>query len=306
MDKELQQLQAPKRLNETKQLSYNTIQVKIAQRKKRKNLHYYSVVVAAAILFILLTTSFFNNTELVNEKTATSPLTIEKGYVTINESIVDLTYMTKWYYFDKNKVDEYDLATIQPFITKLYASNVKLEQLPQTLDEQLLLVMSDGRVAQLAVFSDFTNDQYTLVDVNTKQALMITIDEAMDISLKIFNDNDKSLMAIVELFFYILLVILYVNTVLKISPKKKEKLELKRKRYFFFVGIGTYIVYTFVNGLSLYYFNSHNGVFIASVMASLLLLKTLIEYYNGRFNRSILEVPILFLVVLLFTFVKFL
>ncbi len=81
MDKELQQLQAPKRSNETKQLSYNTIQVKIEKRKKRKNVHYYSVVVAAAILFILLTTSFFNNTELVNEKTATSPLTIEKGYV---------------------------------------------------------------------------------------------------------------------------------------------------------------------------------------------------------------------------------
>ena len=306
MDKELQQLQAPKRLNETKQLSYNTIQVKIAQRKKRKNLHYYSVVVAAAILFILLTTSFFNNTELVNEQTATGPLTIEKSYVTINESIVDLTYMTKWYYFDKNKVDEYDLATIQPFITKLYASNVKLEQLPQTPDEQLLLVMSDGQVAQLAVFSDFNNDQYTLVDVNTKQALMITIDEAMDISLKIFNDNDKSLMAIVELFFYILLVILYVNTVLKISPKKKEKLELKRKRYFFFVGIGTYIVYTFVSGLSLYYFNSYNGLFIASVMTSLLLVKTLIEYYNGRFDRSILEVPIFFIFILLFTFVKFL
>lgn len=306
MDKELQQLQAPKRLNETKQLSYNTIQVKIAQRKKRKNLHYYSVVVAAAILFILLTTSFFNNTELVNEKTATSPLTIEKGYVTINESIVDLTYMTKWYYFDKNKVDEYDLATIQPFITKLYASNVKLEQLPQTPDEQLLLVMSDGRVAQLAVLNDQVNNQYVLVDVNTKQALTITIDEARDIHFMIFDYNHKSLMAIVELFFYILLVILYVNTVLKISPKKKEKLELKRKRYFFFVGIGTYIVYTFVNGLSLYYFNSYNGLFIASVMTSLLLVKTLIEYYNGRFDRSILEVPIFFIFILLFTFVKFL
>ena len=306
MDKELQQLQAPKRLNETKQLSYNTIQVKIAQRKKRKNVHYYSVVVAAAILFILLTTSFFNNTELVNEKTATSPLTIEKGYVTINESIVDLTYMTKWYYFDKNKVNDHDLAIIQPFITKLYASNVKLEQLPQTPDEQLLLVMSDGQVAQLAVFSDFTNDQYTLVDVNTKQALMITIDEAMDISLKIFNDNDKSLIAIVELFFIILLVIMYVNIVLKISPKKKEKLELKTAKYYFLVGIGTYIVYTFVNGLSLYYFHSYNGLFIASVMTSLLLVKTLIEYYNGRFDRSILEVPIFFIFILLFTFVKFL
>ena len=255
---------------------------------------------------MLLTTSFFNNTELVNEKTATSSLTIEKGYVTINESIVDLTYMTKWYYFDKNKVDEYDLATIQPFITKLYASNVKLEQLPQTPDEQLLLVMSDGQVAQLAVFSDFTNDQYTLVDVNTKQALIITIDEAKDIELILFNLSSKSLSVNAELFFMILLLILYVMIVLKISPKKKEKLELKRKRYFFFVGIGTYIVYTFVNGLSLYYFNSYNGLFIASVMASLLLAKTLIEYYNGRFDRSILEVPIFFIFILLFTFVKFL
>ncbi len=213
---------------------------------------------------------------------------------TINESIVDLTYMTKWYYFDKNKVNEQDLAIIQPFITKLYASNVKLEQLPQTPDEQLLLVMSDGRVAQLAVFNDHTNDQYTLVDVNTKQALMITIDEAWTFSFMIFNYNDKSLMAIVELFFNILLVIMYVNIVLKISPKKKEKLELKRKRYFFFVGIGTYIVYTFVNGLSLYYFHSYNGLFIASVMTSLLLVKTLIEYYNGRFDRSIFEVPDIF------------
>ena len=306
MDKELQQLQAPKRLNETKQLSYNTIQVKIAQRKKRKNLHYYSVVVAAAILFILLTTSFFNNTELVNEQTATSPLTIEKSYVTINESIVDLTYMTKWYYFDKNKVNEQDLAIIQPFITKLYASNVKLEQLPQTPYEQLLLVMSDGRVAQLAVLNDQVNNQYVLVDVNTKQALTITIDEARDIHFMIFDYNHKSLMAIVELFFYILLVILYVNTVLKISPKKKEKLELKKRRYFFFVSLVTCIVYTFVNGLSLYYFNSYNGLFIASVMTSLLLVKTLIEYYNGRFDRSILEVPIFFIFILLFTFVKFL
>ena len=306
MNKELQQLQAPKRSNETKQLSYNTIRVKIEQRKKRKNVHYYSVLAAAAILFILLATSFFNNTKLVNEQTATSPLTIEKGYVTINESIVDLTYMMKWYYFDKNKVNEQDLAIIQPFITKLYTSNVKLEQLPQTLDEQLLLVMSDGRVAQLSVFSDFTNDQYTLVDVNTKQALMITIDEAMDIHFMIFDYNHKSLMAIVELFLNILLLIMYVTIVLKISPKKKEKLELKRKRYFFFVGLGTFIVYTFVSGLSLYYFHSYNGLFIVSVMTSLLLVKTLIEYYNGRFDRSIFEAPVFFVCVLLFTFVKLL
>ena len=306
MDKELQQLQAPKRSNETKQSSYNTIRVKITQRKKRQNLHYYSIVIAAAILFMLLATSFFNNTELVNEQTATSPLTIEKGYVTINESIVDLTYMTKWYYFDKNKVNDYDLAIIQPFITKLYTSNVKLEQLPQTPDEQLLLVMSDGRVAQLAVLNDQVNNQYVLVDVNTKQALTITIDEAMDIHFMIFDYNHKSLMAIVELFFIILLVIMYVNIVLKISPKKKEKLELKTAKYYFLVGIGTYIVYTFVNGLSLYYFHSYNGLFIASVMTSLLLVKTLIEYYNGRFDRSILEVPIFFIFILLFTFVKFL
>jgi len=307
MDKDLQQLQAPKRSNETKKLSYTTIRAKIEKRKKRKNVHYYSVLAAAAILFILLATSFFNhNTELINEKTATSSLTIEKGYITTNDLIEDLTHMTNWYYFDKNKVNEQDLAIIQPFITKLYASNVKLEQLPQTPYEQLLLVMSDGRVAQLAVLNDQVNNQYVLVDVNTKQALTITIDEARDIHFMIFDYNHKSLMAIVELFFIILLVIMYVNIVLKISPKKKEKLELKTAKYYFSVGIGTYIAFTIVYGFSLYYFNSYNGLFIASVMASLLLLKTLIEYYNGRFDRSIFEIPVFFVFALLYTFVKFL
>jgi len=113
-------------------------------------------------------------------------------------------------------------------------------------------------------------------------------------------------MAIVELFFIILLVIMYVNIVLKISPKKKEKLELKTAKYYFSVGIGTYIAFTIVYGFSLYYFNSYNGLFIASVMASLLLLKTLIEYYNGRFDRSIFEIPVFFVFALLYTFVKFL
>mgnify|MGYP003446623064 CR=1 FL=1 len=308
MDKELQQLQAPKRSNEIRQLSYTTIQTKIAQRKKRQNIHYYSIVMAAAVLFMLLATSFFNNnTELVvNEQTATSPLTIEKGYITTNESTEDLMHMTKWYYFDKNKVSNYDLAIIQPIIEKLYASSQQLESFPQAPQEQLLLVMSDGRVTQLSLLNDQVNNQYLLVDVNTKQVLKLTMDESMDITAIYLDSGNKLLLFIVELFFILLLVILYVNTVLKISPQKKEKLALKHTKYYFLAGIGTYIVYSIVSGFSLYYFHSYNGLFIASVMASLLLAKTLIEYYNGRFDRSILEVPIFFIFILLFTFVKLL
>lgn len=307
MEKELQQLQAPKRLNETKQLSYHTIQIKINERKKRQNLHYYSIVVAAAVLFMLLATSFFNNnTELINKQTATSPLTIEKGYITTNDSVEDLTYMTKWYYFDKNKLNEHELATLQPFVTKLYASNMQLEEFPQLPSKQLLLVMSDGRIVQLAVLIDNNDEQFTIVDVNTKQALKLTMDESMDITDIYLDSLNKPLFFIFELFFIVLLFILYGTTVLKISPKKKEKLELKTTKYYFLVGIAFYVIYTFVSGLSLYYFHSNNGLFIASFMASLLLAKTLIEYYNGRFDRSILEVPIFFIFVLLFTFVNLL
>ena len=308
MDKELQQLQAPKRSNEIRQLSYTTIQTKIAQRKKRQNIHYYSIVMAAAVLFMLLATSFFNNnTELVNKQTATNPLTIERGYITTNDSTENLTFMTKWYYFDKNKLNEYELSTLQPFVTKLSTSNMLLEKFPQTPNKQLLLVMSNGRIVQLTLLSDSNDIQHdVLIDVNTKQALKLTMDESMDITAIFFDSANKSLRFIFELFIIILLFLLYGTTVHKISPKKKEKLELKTTKYYFLVGLAFYILYTFVSGLSLYYFHSHNGLFIASVMASLLLVKTLIEYYNGRFDRSIFEVPIFFIFVLLFTFVKFL
>lgn len=300
MDKELQDSQAQKQSNEMMQSSNTTIQSNKNKNNKRK-LNYYSVAVAAAILLIILTFSIMRS-EHESEKTSSS-LTIEKGYSIDIESTVDITHMTKWYYFEKNKVSEYDLGTVQPFISKLYNSNVKSEELPEAPDEQLLLRMSNGQVAQVAVIKDDTNDQYYFADVNTKQALLITIEEAKDITYMIFDSAKRSLIIPVQTFLFILLLIMYVNTVLKISPKKKEKLEMKKRSYYFFVGIGTYFVFTFVNGLSLYYFDSYNGLFIASVMASLLLMKALFEYYNGRFDRSIFEIPVFFVFVLLSTFV---
>ncbi len=302
MDKELAQLQAPKRTQAAKQNSFNKIQAVINERQKYQKRSYYGVFAAAVILFVFLMASFFNGTQHVRETAAASPLTIEKGYVTANDSTADLTGMTNWYYFDKNEIDEEGLSLLQPFVTRLYELDNSISELPETPGQQLLLVMSKESAAQLAVLT--YDARYLLVDMNTKQSLPLTIEEARDIEIMMSDFAERSLVGLGRLIVLSFLIVVYIAIVLHISPKRKERLEGQKGRAYFFSGIGMYIVYMLANGLSLYYFHASNGLFIASMMAMLLLIKRLIEYYNGRFESSIYEVPILFLFTILFTFVK--
>ena len=302
MDKMLEQLQAPKRHETVKRASYNKIQTTIHQRRKRQKRRYTSVLAAAVILFVFLTASFFPNRQPVMENTAAGLLTIEKGYAVANNSTVDLTYMMNWYYFDKNKVEKADLTMIQPFVTRLYEEGVPIEELPNAPTEQLLVEMSNGSVGQLAVIP--YDDEYVLVEMNTKQSLPLTLEEARDIDIMISDTAERSLLGPGQLVILVFLIALYIAAILEISPGKKEKLEQRYRTRLFLAGIGMYLIYIFVNGLSLYYFQAYNGLFIASVMAMLLLLKRLVNYYNGRFEGSLYEVPLLFIFMLLFTFVK--
>lgn len=304
MDKELAQLQAPKRTQTVKQASFNKIQTTIHQRRKRQKRSYYSVLAAAAVLFVFLAASIFTGRQPVGENTAADLVTIEKGYAIANNSTADLTYMTNWYYFEKNRVKEKDLALIQPFVTKLYEAGVPVDDLPKAPAEQLLLKMSAGSIEQIAVISN--NDQFVLVDMNTKQSLPLTFEEAMDIDMMMHDTVERSLLGLVRLLILSFLIAVYIAIVLQISPAKKEKMKSRNGHRYFFAAIGLYLIYTLVNGVSLYYFHAYNGLFIASAMALLLLLKWLIDYYNGRFESSIYEVPLLFIFTLLFTFVKFL
>ena len=304
MENKLRQLQAPKRSTEMKQASFLAISEKVNQRKKRQIRSYYSVVLATAVLLALLTASLLEDTQRVDKMTATSPLTIERGYAIPNESTDNLTHLSKWYYFDKNKMNEDDLAFIQPYITKLYASNSKGEEFTHSPFAQLLLVMSDGQVAQVAVLFDYDNEQYSLVDINSKHSLPITIDEAREIEHMIIDQAEKSLVGLIEVLLFAFLVVLYIAAVMKISPLKKEARESKKRSFYFLVAVVMYVVYTFISGLSLYFFHSYNALFIASGMTILLLVKVLLEYYNGRFERSLFEVPVFFLFVLLVTIVR--
>ena len=164
--------------------------------------------------------------------------------------------------------------------------------------------MSDGQVAQIAVLFDYDNDRYSLVDINSKHALPITIDEAREIEHMMIDQAGKSLVGLVKVLLFAFLVVLYIAAVMKISPLKKEARGSKKESFYFLAAVVTYVVYTFIGGLSLYFFHSYNALFIASAMTILLLVKVLIEYYNGRFERSIFEVPAFFLFVLLVTIVR--
>lgn len=302
MDKMLKQLQAPKRNEAVKRASFNKIQNTVHQRQKRQKHRYTSVLAAAVILFVFLAASFFPNSQPVMENTTAGLLTIEKGYAVASNSTADLTYMMNWYYFDKNRVEKADLIMIQPFVTRLYEAGVPVEEMPKAPTEQLLVEMSTGSVVQIAVIS--YDDEHILVDMNTKQSLFLTREEAMTIKRIMHDSAESSLSDYAQLVILLLLIALYIAVFLQISPGKKEKLEQRNRKRLFLEGIGTYLIYTFVNGLSLYYFQAYNGLFIANVMALLLLLKRLVNYYNGRFEGSLYEVPLLFIFILLFTFVK--
>ncbi|WP_332645714.1 hypothetical protein [Lysinibacillus sp. 54212] len=304
MDKELQRLQAPGRSNQTKQSSFCELQKKINTRKRQQKRNYYSVLVATAVLLIFIATSMMNSPAMIEENDTAASLHIEKGYAINMDAAIDVRYMTKWYYFDKNKVSEYELGTVQPFLTKLFASNVRMKELPQLREEQLLLEMSNGQILQLALLYEDAKDQYILANINTKQALPLTMEEAKQIEFIIYNFAKKSYLGVVKLFLMILSLIAYLLVIMQISPKRKEKLESKKASYYVPVVFGTYVLYTIVAGISLYNFHSYNGLFIASIMTSLFIMKALGEYYNGRFERSLFEVPIFFVFVLLLTFVK--
>ena len=304
MENELRQLQAPKRSTATKQSSLLAIRETVNRRKKRQIRHYYSVVLAAAVLLVLLTASLLEGTQPVDNMTSASTLTINQGYTIQNEWNGNLTHLSKWYYFDKKKVNENDLAFIQPYITKLYASNGKGEEFTYTPSNQLLLVMEDGQVAQVAVLSHSDNDHYSLVDINSKQSLPITLEEAQEVERMMMDSAEKLFVDFVELVLICFLVVLYIAAVMKISPLKKEACKSKKWSFYFLAGVVIYVVYTVVSGVSLYFFHSYNALFIASVMSILLLLRVMMEYYNGRFERRIFEVPVFFLFILLVTIVR--
>lgn len=296
MDKELQQLQAPVRTDEGRQKSLQIIQSGIKQREKYRKKQYYSVLAAAIVLISILAASFFDGAP---NKLATNIGTIEKGYIVQHHS-TNLSHMMKWYYFQKKKISQKNLAIIEPYIQSLPTSTEKTESLSIWPEKQLLLKMSNGQIKQVAIFP-YAEQQLMLIDAKTKQTIVLSVEESQSIKEKIL--ANKSLSIYLKLIIVMFLLVLWLSLMKYFKRPTGSPMKERGTLFYGGLGVAAYFLWSVISGFSYYIFDTLNGLFIAIVGALLLLGKICVDYYNGKASYPVVSVIPFFFVMLLVTFI---
>ncbi|MEC1178381.1 hypothetical protein P9B03_07805 [Metasolibacillus meyeri] len=299
MDRELLQLQAPVRTKIAKQTSLQAIQASIRQQQKRQKKQYYSVLVAAILLVSILSASFLNGTSNTTNNMAAQAGTIEKGYI-VQHRATELSYMMQWYYFQKKKINEQNLTILEPYIQNIPTSTVKTESLSIWPEKQFLLKMSEGQIQQVAIFP-YEEQQLMFVDAHTRQTVVLAIEEAQEVS-EIIGHTDSLNFFVKSLLLLVIGVIGMKGTYYFYRSKGEPKRE-RAKITYFLAGFCVYVLWTFINGISYYYFGAINGLFVATAWTLLFLGKLLIDYYKGKFNYSIFAIVPFFVMILAMIFV---
>ncbi|WP_107840009.1 hypothetical protein [Metasolibacillus meyeri] len=301
MDRELLQLQAPVRTKVGKQTSLQAIQASIRQQQKRQKKQYYSVLVAAILLVSILSASFLNGTSNTTNNMAAQAGTIEKGYI-VQHRATELSYMMQWYYFQKKEISKQNLAMLESYLPQLpeEGASINKESITVLPEKQLLLKMSDGRLVQVAIFP-YEEQQLMFVDAHTRQTIVLSIEEAQEVS-EIIGHTD-SLNFFVKLLLLLVIGVIGMKGTYYFYRSKGEPKRERAKITYFLSGFCVYVLWTFINGISYYYFGAINGLFVATAWTLLFLGKLLIDYYKGKFNYSILAIVPFFVMILAMIFV---
>lgn len=304
MDEQFKNLQAPIRTAEQQTKSLTQIKGKIKRRQRFQKLQLMGTSFSAIALVFLLVSLFTTNGAPLSRQAATSA-SLEKAYYFSNHSEQPIANIEKWYYTSKSKLANEELDFLAQLADQISQSQQYLEeqQLPPAFRD-FILYYDDGSTRYLQFWITTMNGQNERIvwDAATKQVYELTSSESEQ--LKLMTQESKLWMSFVRLvlFFAVLYVVLIVSLHFNLLGNL-EKLTAMKTWKMIVLGFSTYIYTVIGQGLSLYYFDSINALFVGGF----LFLPVVLYYWRqlGKRNdhMSIWTLPIIAAVIGCYLFI---
>ena len=278
-------LKAPKRSEQEIDYTYKQIEKKIVRNKRRTTWQNSGLLVSIAAILLFFIAS---NTLPLSNQTAVGASDIQSIHY-IDAIITDNSgEIEKWYYIDTVKVrgKQFDIAT------KLIERVNRSEKLPGTVNshpqsDAFIVKYNDGTVRKYQVeYTDLST--LNIVNITTSQFAEFTPEEysaliyepkGWPIYVKMILDS----VAIIIYFSY-LWIAQNLSPNIRYHFEGPSKLLLKLVGLWIFMGTLQYLTLAFFPGI--------NILFSAAVIAVVFVGRLLKEYYDGKFKRKVLEVPL--------------
>lgn len=304
MDEHFKNLQAPIRTSEQQTISLTQIKGQIKRRQRFQKLQLIGTSFSAIALVFLLVLLLTTNSEPLSRQAATSA-SLEKAFYFSNHSEQPIPHIEKWYYTSKSKLANKDLDLLAQLANQISQSQQYLEeqQLPPAFRD-FILYYEDGSTRYLQFWITTMNGQNErfVWDAATKQVYELTLSESEQ--LKMMTQDSKLWTSFVKLviFFAILYVALIVSLHFNLLGNL-EKMTTMKPWKAIVLGFSTYMYNVMGQGLSLYYFDSINVLFLGGF----LFLPVVLYYWRqlGKRNErmSIWTLPIIAAVIGCYLFI---
>ena len=277
-------LKAPKRSEQEIDITFKQIERKIARNKKRTMWQNSGLLLAIAAILLFFIGS---NTLPLSNQTASGTSDIQSIHYMENVITDKSAAIEKWYYIDKVKLrgEQFELAS------QLVERVNRGEQFPGALNSHprsvaFIVEFNDGTVSKYQVKTNTGLSSLKLVNISTSQFAEFTTDEysalifnapkGWPIYVKFILDNVG-----IIIYFSYLFIAQKLNPNIRYHFDRPSRLFLKLIGLWIFMGTLSYLTLAFFQGI--------NILFAAAVITVVFAGR---QYYDGKFKRKVLEVPL--------------
>lgn len=306
MDEQLKEMTAPPRSEIQKAQSLVSIQRKITRQDYYKKGQYWMTLsmTIAVLFFVIFSLIGIGQTSIIETTTATSAPKLEKVYKIYNQGPEPLYDIEKWYYPEKFRVTSKRNLDFFEAISQNVAKSNELNEIqwPAAMNDYLL-IYEDGTSRYLQFWSSKANNRISPFVLNPETQQVYEPSQTDIVKFVELNGSKGSNLTFLIKFVGLVILILWFIYITKqyqlIIESKQKGVVIKS----FLMGIGFYVYYVIVKGISLYIFHTVHGLFVGGIMMIPFVVNSWINYKKRNMPTSLWLLPIIALIIAYLIFI---